>query len=79
MGRKLGRTMVVAVVSAAALLFLVLPMLDAMGRMLLMPPSYFPSARGLVVALWLLGVAATWAYRPPETGDDRDGGGSEVE
>lgn len=66
MGRKLARTALVALLSAAVLLWIVLPMLDAMGRMLLMPPSYFPTARGLVVALWLLGVAATWAYRAPD-------------
>lgn len=66
MANKLVRTALVGAVTAAVLLFIVLPMLDAMGRMLLMPPSYFPSARGLVIALWLLGVAATWAYRAPE-------------
>lgn len=70
MGGKLLRTALVALLSAVVLLFVVLPMLDAMGRMLLMPPSYFPAARGLVVALWLLGVAATWAYRAPETPEE---------
>lgn len=65
MQRKVLRTLLVALISGAALLFLLLPALDALGSVLLMPPSYGPAARVLVGAFWLVGIAAAWAYQPP--------------
>jgi uncharacterized transporter YbjL len=64
-GRVL-RTLGVAVVAGILLVAFLLPALDAMGRVLLMPPSYRPAARALLAALWLAGVGAAWAYRPPD-------------
>lgn len=44
-----------------------LPPLDALGRFLRLPPMYHTSARIFVGALWLVAVAAVWAYRPAVT------------
>jgi hypothetical protein len=61
--RRLLRTTLWAALLAlvAALL---LPGLDAIGRLMSFPPSYHTGARILLGALWLVGVAAVWAYRP---------------
>lgn len=69
MRRRIVRTLAVAAVSGFVLAFLMLPGLDALGRTLLMPPSYRPAARVLLGALWAVGVAATWAYEPPASPD----------
>ena len=66
MSRRIVRTVLVAVVTALLLLAVVLPALDSMGRLLLMPPSYRPAARVLLAAFWAVGVGAAWAYRPAE-------------
>lgn len=65
MRRRVVRTLAVAVAAGLVLAFVVLPGLDALGRTLLMPPSYRPAARALLAAFWAVGVAAAWAYRPP--------------
>lgn len=70
MSGRIVRTLGVAAVAGILLGGLVLPGLDALGRTLLMPPVYYPAARGLLVAMWLVGVAATWVYRPPEPPGD---------
>lgn len=67
MGRKLTRTVLVGLVSAAVLAFLVVPAADAVGRLLLLPAVFRPAARWMVAALWVTGVAAAWTYQPPES------------
>ena len=74
MARKIARTLLVGLITGICLVFLLLPALDAMGRVLLMPPLYEPAARGLVAAFWLAGMGAAWAYKPvePEPGAPLD-------
>jgi hypothetical protein len=67
MRRRIVRTGIVALLAGAALALIGVPALDAMGRLLIMPPVYYPAARVLLGAFWVVGVAAAWAYRPPET------------
>lgn len=38
--------------------------LDALGEVLLLPPSYRPGVRIFLGCLWALGVATVWSYRP---------------
>ena len=64
MSRKIARTLLVGLITGVLLVLLLIPALDAMGRILLMPPLYKPAARGLVVAFWLAGMGAAWAYEP---------------
>jgi hypothetical protein len=61
------RTTLWAVV-LGALVALLLPGMDALGRLMGFPASYHTGARILVGGLWLVGVAAVWAYRPSEAG-----------
>lgn len=64
MGRKVMRTLLVGLITGLLLVVLLLPGLDAMGRILLMPPVYKPAARILVGAFWLASMGAAWSYRP---------------
>ncbi|MBT8335184.1 MAG: hypothetical protein KJO11_01180 [Gemmatimonadetes bacterium] len=66
MRRRILRTLLVGAISGAALALVGVPALDAMGRLLLMPPVYYPAARVLLAALWAVGLASAWTYRPPE-------------
>lgn len=76
MVRTVLRTLLVGLISGLVLGLLLLPVLDAMGRILPLPPVFHPAARILLVALWLAGMKAAWSYEPvmpgPEetTGDD---------
>jgi hypothetical protein len=72
MARKVVRTLLVGLITGLVLVLLLIPGLDAMGRILLMPPLYEPAARGLVAAFWLAGMGAAWAYEPvgSEMGED---------
>ncbi len=72
MKRKLMRTGLVGALAAVVLVGALLPGLDAMGRVLLMPPLYYPAARILTAAFWVVGVGAAWVYRPPTPGADRE-------
>lgn len=73
MSRRIVRTALVGAGTAVLLWVVLLPALDSMGRLLLMPPSYRPAARVLLAAFWAVGVAAAWAYRP--AGGGGPGGG----
>jgi hypothetical protein len=53
------------------LVWLALPAVDALGELLLLPPSYRVGVRILLAAIWLVGVAAVWAYRPSDAEDSR--------
>jgi hypothetical protein len=53
-------------VAGLAARVLLLPLLEAVGRILVVPPVYTPVALGFTALLWLTLVAAAWAYRPPE-------------
>jgi hypothetical protein len=68
MRRRILRTVLVGGITGAVLAFVGVPALDAMGRLLLMPPVYYPAARVLLAGLWAAGAASAWAYRPPEPG-----------
>ena len=66
MRRRIIRTLLVGVITGAVLALVGVPALDAMGRLLLLPPVYYPAARVLLAGLWAVGLASAWAYRPPE-------------
>lgn len=65
MRRRILRTLLVGAISGAVLALVGIPALDAMGRLLLMPPLYYPAARVLLGALWAVGLASAWTYQPP--------------
>ncbi len=64
--RRIVRTCLVGVVSGALLLGLVVPAIDAVGRLLLLPPVFRPASRWMIAALWVTGLGAAWVYRPAE-------------
>lgn len=67
MSPRVRRTLLTALVAGLAARVLLLPLLEAVGRILVVPPVYTPVARGFAALLWLTLVAAAWAYRPPES------------
>jgi hypothetical protein len=66
--RRVLRTSASAAAIALGAL-LALPGLDEIGEIMGFPASYHIGARILMGALWLVGVAAVWAYRPSRPGD----------
>lgn len=80
MSARWRRTVLTALVAGLAARALLLPLLEAVGRVLMVPPVYTPVARGFAALLWLTLVAAAWAYRPaaqrPGSADLDQGGGS---
>lgn len=72
-GKRIVRTLLWAVVLGVTAWALLIPM-DALGRVIPMPPSYRIGARIMVGAMWAVGVAAVWAYRPVRGGEPRGDG-----
>ncbi len=68
---RIVRTLSIGLPAGLVLAWGLVPALDAMGRILLMPPLYYPAARVLAAAFWLVGVAAVWVYRPAGEGGSR--------
>lgn len=64
-GPRLRRALWTAFGSALAIVWVVLPLFDGVGRLLLAPTIYTVAARVLVIALWAVLVAAAWSYEPP--------------
>ena len=62
---RLRRTLLTAGGAALGMLVLVLPLLEAVGGLLLAPPLYRRAAYLFAAALWAVLVAAAWSYRPP--------------
>jgi len=72
MARKIVRTVLVGLITGLFLGLILLPALDAMGRILLMPPVFEPAARVLLGAFLLAGMGAAWSYVPAVPGSEEE-------
>lgn len=66
-GGGLRRVLLAGLAYGALALLLGLPLAEAMRRAFLLPPSFLPLARGLLVAVGVVVLMAAWRY--PEVGD----------
>lgn len=75
-GGAVRRILLAGLAYGALALLLGLPLAEAMRRAFLLPPSFLPLARGLLVAVGVVVLLAAWRY-PEIDGGARKGPGAD--